>query len=151
MQWHLQANATEWFPGPYDLVSLEWDTAYADYYDSSGDGTYTSVAGRAAGIVLFNLDDDLLANGDRCYGTVRVDPVQNGTMEYGSKFTHIYTTILATGSASWNFAPSAQLNSMGVISLGLSYTMGFSVSVGTSTAQWSLWTDNAVTFSNIIS
>lgn len=149
LQWHLQANATESLPGPYDLVSLEWDTAYADYYDSYGDGTYTSVAGRAAGIVLFNLDDDLLASGDYCYGTVRVDPVQNGTMEYGSKFTHIYTTLNINGTASWSFAPSAQLNSIGIATLGLGYTYGFSVSVGSSTLQWSLWTDNAVTFSDI--
>lgn len=151
LQWHLTANAREWFPGPYDLVSLEWDTAYADYYDSYGDGVYTSIAGRQAGIVLFNLDDSELKKGDYCYGTVRVDPVQNGTMEFGSKFTHIYTSINLGGSANWGFSPSAQLASNGIATLGFSYTFGYSVTVGTGAEQWSLWTDNAVTFSNIVS
>ena len=147
LQWHLKANSNEWFEGPLDYVSMEWDTAYADYYDSSGDGVMVTVAGRNDGIVMFNLEDEKLGNGDSCYGTVRVNPISVGTMEFGSKFVHTYTGIAITGvSASWSFGPSAELAASGEMSLGLAYTFGFSVSLGSSTQSWNLWADNAVTF-----
>lgn len=144
MQWLLEANAKEWFPGPLDYVSLEWDTAYASYYSSSGDSSASTVQGRDTGIVLFNLEDNKLGSGDYSYGTVRVQPIANGWMAFGSKFTHTYTSLLVTGSASASFSPSAQIKASGDHSLGLSYTMGYTINISSTTNEWRIWSDDAV-------
>lgn len=142
----LIANTAEWFPGPLDYMSLEWDTAYGSYYSSSTSGKGCTVQGRDTGIVLFNIEDDKLSSGDYVYGTVQVEPISSGWMEYGSKFVHTYTSFNITGSASYSFTPSASISGVGG-SLGLSYTKTFSVNVSTSTNQWQMWTDNAVNIS----
>ena len=142
----LAVNAKEWYPGPLDFMSLEWDTAYGSYYLSVAGGTGCTVQGRDAGIVLFNIEDDKLSSGDYVYGTVQVEPIAAGWMEYGSKFVHTYTSFNVTGSASYSFTPSASISSTGG-SLGLSYTKTYSVTVSPTTSQWQLWADNAVNLS----
>ena len=144
MQWLLEANAKEWFPGPLDYASLEWDTAYASYYSSSGDSSISTVQGRDTGIVLFNLEDDKLSSGGYTYGTVRVDPIANGWMEFGSKFVHTYTSLFLSGTASASFGSSAEIKASGDYSLGLSHTMGFTLTVSSTTNEWKIWEDNAV-------
>lgn len=147
LMWVIAADSKEWFPGPLDYVSLEWDTEMATYYSSNGDDEFSTVQGRNTGIVVFNLEDDKLKSGDYAYGTVRVTPSTGGTLEYGSKFVHTYTSLLVSGSASYSFAPSASLSASGEASLGLSYTMGYTVNVGSTTNKWQLWADNATSLS----
>lgn len=142
----LIVNAKEWFPGPLDFMSLEWDTAYGKYYLSATGGGGCTVQGRDAGIVLFNIEDDKLSSGDHIYGTVQVEPISSGWMEYGSKFVHTYTSFNVSGSASYSFTPSASASGTGG-GLGLSYTKTYLVNVSSSTSQWQLWADNAVNLS----
>lgn len=143
LQWLLIANANEWFEGPLDYVSLEWDTAYGSYYLSSAGGEGCTVQGREAGIVLFNVEDNQLGNGDYVFGTVQVEPISGGWLEFGSKFLHTYTSFAVSGSASYSFVPSASISQTGA-SLGLSYTNSFTVNVSTTTNKWQIWADNAV-------
>lgn len=143
LQWVLLANANEWFEGPLDYVSLEWDTAYGSYYSSSAGGDGCTIQGRDTGIVLFNVEDDKMSKGDYLYGTVQVEPLQTGWMEFGSKYVHTYTSFLVSGSASSSFIPSVSASAMGA-SLGLSYTKTYTVNVSTNTTQWQIWADNAV-------
>ena len=144
LQWSLTANKSEAFPGPLDYCSLEWDNSYASYYLSSGDDVMTTVQARNTGIVLFNVEDSDLDKGEYTYGTVQVTPTKSGWMEFGSKFVHTYTSLLVSGSASYSFAPSATLNSLGVATLGVSGNYGFTVNVSSTTNEWQIWTDNAV-------
>ena len=141
LQWRLDCNKTETRPGSLDFVSLEWDTAYAKYYSASGDGTYSSVAGRNNGIVLFNLEDDELKKDGWAQGTVYVTPEVAGEMAYGSKFTHSYTERTTTSTMSHKFEPSYQVPK----SLGLTYTFGYTVTASASTLTWDIWADNAAT------
>lgn len=141
LQWRLDCHKTETNPDSLDFVSLEWDTAYAKYYSASGDGTYSSVAGRNDGIVLFNLEDDELKKDGWSQGTVYVTPEVAGEMEYGTKFTHSYTKKAKTGSMTHKFEPSYQAPK----SLGLTYTFSYTVTTSDSTIAWDLWTDNAAT------
>lgn len=143
LQWMLTANASEWFPGPLDYVSLEWDTAFASYYLSSAGGDGCTVQGRETGIVLFNVEDDQLSSGDYVYGTVQVEPITGGWMEFGSKFVHTYTSLNVSGSASYAYVSSASASAVGG-SLGLSYTKTYTVNVDSETHQWQRWADNAV-------
>lgn len=144
LQWMIQSKRSEWFSGPLDYVSIEWDTGYASYYLSNGDGTYSTVQGKNTGIVLFNVQDGDLKNGEYTFGTVQVDPKKSGWLEFGSKYVHTYTSIVATGSASYSFAPSASISASGDFSLGLSSTYGFTVNVSGTTSKWQIWADNAV-------
>lgn len=145
LQFILEANAEEPYYGPLDFVSIEWDTACASYYASSGDGTFCTVQSRGTGIVVFNLEDHKLTEGDLAYGTVRVDPIKSGWMDFGSKYVHTYATSMATSqTASVSYSPSATLSALGIPSLGLSYTEGYQVVVETTISQWQLWTDNSV-------
>lgn len=143
LQWILLANTNEWFEGPLDYVSLEWDTAYASYYLSSAGGDGCTVQGRDAGIVLFNVEDDKMSSGDYVYGTVQVEPLQTGWMEFGSKYVHTYTSLFVSGSASYSYVTSASASAVGA-GLGLSYTKTYTVNVSTDTNQWQIWADNAV-------
>ncbi len=145
LQWILQANATEYFPGPLDYIGLEWDTNRASYYSTYADGEISTVRGRSSGIVLFNIEDDKLNSGEYAYGTVQVEPLAEGWMDYGSKYVHTYTSVLVSGSASPSFAPSISVSDGG--SLGLAHTSGYAVSVGTNTSKWQIWADNAVNLS----
>ena len=141
LQWRLDCNKTEKYPGSLDFISLEWDTTFARYYSASGDGTYSSVAGRETGIVLFNLEDEELKKNDWAQGTVYVTPEVAGEMEYGSKFTHSYTEKATTSTMTHKFEPSFKVPK----SLGLTYTFGYTVTTNSSTFTWELWADNATT------
>lgn len=144
LMWSIHANKNEWLPGPLDYVSIEWDTQYASYHSSTGDGEFSTVQGRSDGIVLFNVQDQDLDKDDYTYGYVIVSPKKSGWMEYGSKFVHTYTKYIIGGSASASFAPSVSIGANGEASLNLEYTMGFTVTLGVNTGQWQLWDDNAV-------
>lgn len=135
LQWALECERTEILPGALDFVSIEWDTAHATYYSSSGDSTYSTVRGRSTGIVLFNLEDDKLKAGDSAIGTIQVTPIVAGTMEYGSKFTHTYAETEGVSTASTRFVTSSYQT----------YTYTYSVTVNENTSCWSLWQDNSVT------
>ena len=124
---------------------MEWDTAYASYYSSSGDSNYSTVAGRRTGVVVFNLEDDRLTSGKQSYGTVRVSKVKSGAMDFGSKFTHTYTKKNQTGTATFSFSPSSEITSNGEYGLGLSYTYSYSVQTTSQERKWTLWEDNTVT------
>ena len=142
LQWALDCDKRELRPGALDYVSLEWDTACADYYTSSGDGTFSSVCARSTGIVLFTLEDDAMGVGDSAVGTVQVTPCVAGEMEYGSKFTHTYNQGIHTSTASYQFNTSRAGTGK---TFGIGYTYTYSVTTNTETAQWTLWRDNAVT------
>lgn len=144
LQWMVESKRDEWYSGPLDYVSIEWDTAYASYYLSSGDDTYSTVQGRNTGIVLFNVQDGDLKKGNYAYGTVQVKPIKSGWLEFGSKYVHTYTGFAVTGTASYSFSPSASLSASGDISLGLTSTYGFTVSVTGHAQKWQIWSDNAV-------
>lgn len=144
LQWMVESNRDEWYSGPPDYVSLEWDSNYASYYSSNGDGEISSVQERKTGIVLFNVQDRDLDDGKYTYGTVRVTPKKRGTMEFGSKYVHTYTGLLVTGTASYSFSPSLSLSSKGEFTLGVEANYGFSVSLSGQAKKWQIWTDNAL-------
>jgi uncharacterized membrane protein len=145
LQWIVKALSTEPYPDDLDYVSMEWDTAYASYYSSSGDSSYSTVAGRRTGVVVFNLEDDRLTSGKQSYGTVRVSKIKSGAMDFGSKFTHTYTKKNQTGTATFSFSPSSEITSNGEYGLGLSYTYSYSVQTTSQERKWTLWEDNTVT------
>ena len=142
LQWALDCDKRELRPGALDYVSLEWDTACADYYTSSSDGAFSSVCARSTGIVLFTLEDDALRVGDSAVGTVQVTPRVAGEMEYGSKFTHTYNQGIHTSTASYQFNTSRAGTGK---TFGIGYTYTYSITTNAETAQWNLWRDNAVT------
>ncbi len=144
LMWSLHANKTELFPGPLDLISMEWDTSRASYYLSEGDGVYSTVQARAEGIVLFNVQDNDLDKDEYASGYVIVTPHKLGWMEYGSKYVHTYSKYLWGGSVSYSFAPSATVSANGDWSLNLAHTMGFTATISSTTEMWQIWTDNAV-------
>lgn len=72
LQWSVEALRDEWFEASLDYVSLEWDARNASYYLSNGDGVFSTVRDRHTGIVLFNVQDGDLHDGDFAYGTVQV-------------------------------------------------------------------------------
>lgn len=151
LQWLLVAHSAESSPGPLDYVSLEWDTAYAYYYSASGDGNASTVQGQNTGIVVFNLEDNQLNAEDSAYGTVRVYRDASGWLNFGSSFVHTYTEQNASGSSTFVFKPSIQVSEEKGIGLGLDYTYSYTVNTSSVTTQWTLWTDNAVSLSLIIS
>lgn len=143
LQWSLDCNKREWRHGPLDYVSLEWDTACADYYISSGDGEFSSVSSRSTGIVLFTLEDEALRVGDCAIGTMQVTPTVAGEMEYGCKFAHTYNKTTITGGT---VTPQFDLTRAGgEKTFGVGYTSTFSLTFTTDTATWDMWRDNAVT------
>ncbi len=147
LQFYIEALETEWAEGPLDYCSIEWDTAYGKYYSSYGDDIISTVQARDTGIVLFNIQDEDLKKGEYTIGTVEVSPIKSGDLEYGSKFVHTYTSLLVSGSASYNMVSSASVDTLPKASLGLSHTKTYTVNVSSKTNQWQLWTDNAVTLS----
>ena len=44
LQWLLEVNATEWFPGPLDYVCFEWNEDIGAFYSASGDGVYAATS-----------------------------------------------------------------------------------------------------------
>ncbi len=141
LQWRLECSVKGSDPGPLDYVSIEWDTERAKYYSSSGDGTYSSVSGKSAGIVLFNLEDDNMGSGSWALGTVYVTPTKSGNMDFGSKYTHTYIRYSEAGTATYGFGASANAEK----GLGLSYTDTYTVTTTGGVEAWDLWTDNTVT------
>ncbi len=146
LMWELNTNKKENYPGPLDYISIEWDTEYASYYSANADGVVTTKKGISTGIVLFNIEDSHFDDVDYAYGSVRVTREKTGKMRFGSKFVHTYTSFSVSGSASFSFSPSINVSNSGMGSLGLSYTNGFVVNVGTNTSQWEKWEDSLVTF-----
>ena len=141
LQWRLDCNKTETSPGTVDYISIEWDSARANYYSSSGDSKYSKVQGRNAGIVLFNVEDENMTAGTWSVGTVYVTPTKSGAMEIGSKYTHTYTRTSVTGSASSSFVISANATT----GLGLTYTYTYTITTTGSMESWMLWADNTIT------
>ncbi|MBN8193374.1 hypothetical protein JI667_14585 [Bacillus sp. NTK074B] len=120
-----------------DLVSVEWDPDDGYYYSSSvGDSSIVTKrdgSQRSNGIYLFNVEDD---NYDfDSYATVQVVPSRSGWLDYGSKYTHTYTTYStsSTGQAYFSFDSTGP-------SGGFSYT----VSQTSKVSDWSRYDDNAV-------
>ncbi|MBQ7862260.1 MAG: hypothetical protein IJ349_08680 [Clostridia bacterium] len=85
-----------------------------------------------------------MGKGDYTYGTVQVQLTKLGTLNYGSKFTHTYTSLTASGSVSHEFKSSAEVKSDGSGSLGLTYTRGYVVNLGSKTNSWEIWADNTL-------
>ena len=143
LQWSLDCNKRELRPGALDYVSLEWDTACADYYTSSGDGAFSSVSSRSTGIVLFTLEDDALRVGDCAIGTMQVTPTVAGEMEYGCKFAHTYNkSTISVGQVTPQFNLT---RAGGEKTFGIGYTSTFSLTITSDTVMWDMWRDNAVT------
>lgn len=88
-----------------------------------------------------NVQDGDLKKGDYSYGTVQVKPIKSGWLEFGSKYVHTYTGFAVTGTASYSFSPSASFSASGDISLGLTSTYGFTVSVTGHAQKWQIWSD----------
>lgn len=58
LQSTISSNRDEWFSGPLDVASIEWDTSYAIYKSSKSDNFISSVRDISKarnGIVLFNI------------------------------------------------------------------------------------------------
>lgn len=146
LQWQLTANKKESYPGPLDYIGLEWDTAYASLADANGDNVVSTTCNYGKGIVIFNVEDKNLKKGEYTYGTVQVSPspTKSGTLRYGAKFVHTYTSLLVTGSATISFTPSASIDGDGSYSLGLSYTNSFTVNISSKTSKWQRWIPNSV-------
>ncbi len=144
LQWRVDSNRNEWFSGPLDYVSLEYDTAVASYISSNGDENMSTVKAKNTGIVLFNVEDSKLKKNTYTYGSVNVKAQSGKWLNFGSKYVHTYTSFLVSGEASYAFSPSSALKSSGEGSLGLSYTFGYKVNVGTNTSKWQIWTDNSI-------
>lgn len=140
LQWRLDCNKTETSPGELDYISIEWDTARANFNKFTSHSKYTSVKERRTGIVLFNVEDENMTAGTWTIGTVYVTPTKSGAMRFGSKFTHTYTKTSVTGTASVSFGISADAAK----SLGLSYTYTYSVTTTQNARAWDVWKETTV-------
>ena len=143
IMWSLTAKRTENNPGPIDHLSIEWDTQYGSYHSASYDGEYSTLCDRSTGVVVFNVEDDELVNGKTTTGSVRVNPVKSGRMEFGAKFIHSYNLFSpSAGSSTISFVPSANLSTG---SLQLEYTDTLTVSFSSTTDSWQRWEEGAAT------
>lgn len=147
LQWILTVNTAEPYAGPLDYVGLEWDTEYGSYYLSAAGGTGCTLQGRDTGIVVFNVEDVKQSSGSYVYGTVQVEPIATGEMEFGSKFIHTYTSEGIVGDAYVSYIPSVSPSAMGG-SLGLPHTMSFSVDGNAVTNQRPFWADGVINISD---
>lgn len=125
-------------PATLDIVSIEWDPEYGEYYSSSvpSDRITTKKDGSKrldGGIYLFNVDDGYLSFDSYC--SVQVTPKKSGWLNYGSKYTHTYTTssTSATGEADFRFD-----------STGPSGGITYSVEKQYNVSDWEKYEDNAV-------
>lgn len=142
--WSVNSNRSEWFSGPLDFASIEYDSNVGSYKASDGDDAITTVQGKNTGVVVFNVEDSKLSKGTYAYGSVNVTVPRGKRLHFGCRYVHTYTSFLVSGSASYEFKPSTSVNFNGTGSLGLSYTMGMQVSVATNTSKWERWLDNWV-------
>lgn len=146
LQWLLEVNATEWFPGPLDYVCFEWNEDIGAFYSASGDGVYSTPNNRMRGVVPFNVQDTDMSSGDYTYGTVVVTPAAGGWLEFGARYEHTYTGFLISGSAGYEYKPSSEIDLEGIPTLGLEEMYSIKVNIGASTEKWYYWAGNAVYF-----
>jgi hypothetical protein len=124
-------------PATLDVLSIEWDPSYGAYYSSvvPSDGITTKKDGskRANGIYLFNVDDTKYSFDSYC--SVLVTANKSGWLNFGSKYTHTFTTYStsATGAASFAYEGG-----------GLTGGMSYKVTSQSNVSKWDLWEDNAV-------
>ncbi|MGF9891312.1 hypothetical protein ABEX78_21870 [Priestia megaterium] len=135
-----QNKETEKNPATLDVVSIEWDPKYGKFYtaSSTGDGITTKRDGskRDKGVYLFNVNDSKKKFDS--YATVQVTPKKKGWLEYGSKYTHTYSTKSksTTGQSGIGFSKDGSNG-------GYSY----SVTKTTSVSSWPKYDENAVLIS----
>ena len=145
--WELDTvnGAKEKTPGPLDYISIEWDTDYATYYIASADNVVSTVQSVKTGCVVFNVEDSHFDDVDYAYGSVRVTRIKSGKTRFGSQFVHTYTTWELSGSASFQWKKSTEVDEYGFMSIGLEKNYGFIVNVDSNTSEWHRWFDKWVT------
>ncbi len=135
-----QWNApSEWRPATDDIVSLEWDPEYGEYW-SSNVGDTSKVykrdgSQRLKGAYLFGVDDEFFDFDS--YVVVYVVPKKSGWLNYGSKYSHTYATddVTYSGGAYFEWSTTGPTG-------GISYN----VTTREKESSWPKWEDNAVLF-----
>ncbi|MFS1514571.1 hypothetical protein VQL36_19390 [Chengkuizengella sp. SCS-71B] len=130
-------TGSEESPGTYDVVSVEWDPTFSEFYDAAvGTGVSKKDGSkRLSGSYLFNVEDD---DDFDSYAVVRVIPKKSsGRFHYGTKYSHTYATVetAVTGTATISWSATGPTG-------GASY--GVTLSQGN--AAWDLWDDNWTNF-----
>lgn len=132
-------NATEWYPGSLDLLSIEWDYSKATYYSTATDGTFTTYmdgSQKAKGICLFNVEDQTMYAGDYAYAVVYVIPKSsNSTIAIGTKYIHTYNKT----NISWAVGVN-----LGYTEKGPTGGYSFNLTGTTVTDNWQLYDDNDI-------
>ena len=133
--WSVGCDSREERPGALDCVSLEWDMDAADYYSSQGDGAFSTVQRRGAGVILFNLEDESMGPGDRASGTVRVT-AKGGVLRFGARYIHTYTRDTDVSRVRYDLVPAEEG--------GPGWTAGQTCqpSASRGTELWQQWTAN---------
>jgi hypothetical protein len=93
---YVTLRETESDPGALDLLSIEWDPNVATYSKNDHDSYYTSYmdgSQSSKGIIIFNIDDNILTSGggNLAYGSVYVTPKKSATLKTYSKYIHTYS------------------------------------------------------------
>ncbi|MDK2802651.1 MAG: hypothetical protein KFW09_04660 [Oscillospiraceae bacterium] len=131
LQSTISSNRDEWFSGPLDVASIEWNTRYANYVSSKSDlriSTVRDISKARNGIVLFNIQDKNLKKGTSTHIYVRVKPVRGGELQFGTKYIHTYS----------RFHPSISINFTNG-QFGLSFNL--SINNG---GAWQRWNGRSV-------
>lgn len=126
--------------GSEDLISVEWDPAAAEYYDTTT-GQYTTYmdgSKRAKGIVLFNLQDKNLRKGEYAYASVRVKRKTGSKLDFQTKYVHTFDTTNFT----WSIGGNVEYEQ----STGIKGGMSFSVSGEAKQKSWQRFADNTLYF-----
>lgn len=90
----LEFNKKPYYPGTYDLLSVEWDSSMASYWAStcSGEIDKHDSSKRNQGIVIFYVMDRFIKSGDYVYATVQVIGEDTGWLDYSSRYAHTFAT-----------------------------------------------------------
>lgn len=95
--------------GGYDALSIEWESSKASYYGVSPNNdfvTYADGSQRLNGLVLFNVDDDAIAENQGIVTSVIVIPKSSATgswMEIGTRIVHTYGKTVVNWQAGVTF------------------------------------------------
>lgn len=122
--------------GSLDLMSIEWDSSKADYYDTKPSSFTTTMDGsnRKKGVVLFNVEDKKMWAYDTAIASVYVKPKQsNTTIDVGSKYVHTFNNLQLT----WSIGGNVNYQSTGPTGGGT-----FNVTGTSSSNSWQIYNDN---------
>ena len=135
LQTTIASDRSEWFSGPLDIASIEWDINYASYQTSKGDNRISTVRDatkRNNGLVIFNVEDSKLSKGENTVLYVRVRPIRGGQLHFGTEYAHTYK----------EFIINSPTISLGYKSGKIGLTFDLAISSGG--RYWRKWNDTRI-------